>query len=116
MNQYLYTQTLLRRALWLAACGGPVLAAPLAANASTTPDEGVTRRAAVADVTISGRVTQENGDPLPGVTIIVKGTTLGTSSNSDGGFTLTAPEGSTLIFSYVALPAKKCPLRVLLPT
>ncbi|MBC8081981.1 MAG: TonB-dependent receptor, partial [Hymenobacter sp.] len=63
--------------------------------------------AAPADVPVSGRVTQENGDPLPGVTIIVKGTTQGITTNSDGGFSLDVPEGSTLIFSYVGFGRKE---------
>ncbi|WP_169515153.1 SusC/RagA family TonB-linked outer membrane protein [Hymenobacter norwichensis] len=64
----------------------------------------------LAEVPVSGRVTQSNGDPLPGVTIIVKGTTVGTSTTADGTFTLNAPENSTLIFSYVGFGRKEVPV------
>jgi TonB-linked SusC/RagA family outer membrane protein len=53
--------------------------------------------------TISGRVTdQRSGEGLPGVTVLVRGTTNGASTNADGAFTLTVPEaGGTLTFSSV---------------
>ena len=52
---------------------------------------------------ISGRVTDRaTGEGLPGATVLVKGTTNGASTNSDGTFTLTAPtEGGTLQISSV---------------
>ncbi|MGX5817873.1 TonB-dependent receptor [Chitinophaga lutea] len=59
--------------------------------------------AATQAVSISGQVRDaENGDPLPGVSVSVKGTTLGTVTNGDGQFVLngvTPP--ATLLFSYV---------------
>lgn len=50
---------------------------------------------------ITGRVTDEKGEGLPGVTILVKGTQNGTSTNVNGEFTLDAPVGATLVFSSV---------------
>ena len=51
-----------------------------------------------AQQTISGSVTDETG-PLPGVTVVEKGTSNGTTSDFDGNFTITvADENSTLIF------------------
>jgi len=52
---------------------------------------------------ISGRVTdQKTGENLPGVTVILKGTTNGVSSGADGAFTLTVPaSGGTLVLSSV---------------
>ena len=51
---------------------------------------------------ISGKVTDTQGSGLPGVTILVPGTTVGTSSGGDGGFELQVPEGTTqLSFSFV---------------
>uniref|UniRef100_UPI0032177BC2 TonB-dependent receptor n=1 Tax=uncultured Draconibacterium sp. TaxID=1573823 RepID=UPI0032177BC2 len=53
---------------------------------------------------ISGIVTDNAGDPLPGVTILIKGTTNGTVTNIDGKYTLTnLPEGATLVFSFVGM-------------
>ncbi|MEN7547738.1 SusC/RagA family TonB-linked outer membrane protein [Rapidithrix thailandica] len=53
------------------------------------------------DIQISGTVVDEDGQPLPGVSILIKGTTRGASSNVDGSFNLTMPEGATLIFSFI---------------
>ena len=54
---------------------------------------------------ISGRVTdRKTNTGLPGVTVLVKGTTNGASTNSDGGFALSVPEaGGTLVFSSVGM-------------
>ena len=57
---------------------------------------------------LSGRVTdRQTGEGLPGVTVLVKGTTNGASTNSDGAFTVNGPEsGGTLIFSSVGYIAQ----------
>jgi TonB-linked SusC/RagA family outer membrane protein len=53
-------------------------------------------------VTVTGTVTDENGDPLPGLTVAIKGTTRGTVTNLDGKYTIEIEDrSSTLIFSYV---------------
>lgn len=59
--------------------------------------------------TISGRVTdQTNGGGLPGVTVLLKGTTNGVSTNSDGAFSLSVPEsGGTLVFSSVGMTTQE---------
>jgi TonB-linked SusC/RagA family outer membrane protein len=98
MNRTHYSYLGFRRAVPFAACGLLSLAAPLAAAAGAAP---TTRLALVADVPVSGRVTQRNGDGLPGVTIIVQGTTIGTSTDVNGNFSLSVPEGSTLIISSI---------------
>ena len=53
--------------------------------------------------TISGTVSDEQGLPLPGVNIIVKGTTNGTQSDFDGNYSINANVGDVLTFSYVGL-------------
>ncbi|RYY07009.1 MAG: hypothetical protein EOP43_04510, partial [Sphingobacteriaceae bacterium] len=51
---------------------------------------------------ISGIVKDEKGQELPGVSIIVKGTTVGVVSNGDGRYNINVPAGSnTLVFSFV---------------
>jgi TonB-linked SusC/RagA family outer membrane protein len=52
---------------------------------------------------LTGVVKAGSGEPLPGVTVLVKGTTTGTSTGSDGGFELSLPATSepVLVFSYV---------------
>ncbi|MBC7920006.1 MAG: SusC/RagA family TonB-linked outer membrane protein [Ferruginibacter sp.] len=52
--------------------------------------------------TVSGRVTAaEDGSPLPGVSVTVKGTTAGTQTDADGRYQLSASEDNTLVFSYI---------------
>ncbi|MDO6676121.1 von Willebrand factor type A domain-containing protein [Tenacibaculum sp. 1_MG-2023] len=52
--------------------------------------------------TITGVVSDESG-PLPGVTIVVKGTTIGTETDFDGRYSITASEGDVLVFSFVGM-------------
>jgi TonB-linked SusC/RagA family outer membrane protein len=57
---------------------------------------------AAVDKTIKGNVTAENGEKLPGVNIILKGTTTGTVTDVQGTFSLSVPDqGGILIFSSV---------------
>ena len=52
--------------------------------------------------TITGRVTDESSEPLPGVNILLKGTTTGTITDVDGNYRLTVPDdAATLVFSSV---------------
>lgn len=54
--------------------------------------------------TISGRVTDSSGSPLPGVTVVVKSTTQGTITGADGQYSLTnVPGNGTLVFSFVGM-------------
>jgi TonB-dependent starch-binding outer membrane protein SusC len=57
------------------------------------------------DRTVSGKVTAtEDGSPLPGVNVVVKGTTNGTVTDADGNFKLTiSGSGSSLVFSFIGL-------------
>ena len=50
--------------------------------------------------TVTGHVTAE-GEPVIGVTVLVKGTNTGTVTDLDGNYSLQAPSGATLVFSYV---------------
>ncbi len=53
------------------------------------------------DVIIKGTVTGEGGGILQGVAVTVKGSKISAGTNSAGEFQITAPEGSTLVFTYV---------------
>ena len=54
-----------------------------------------------SDARVQGRVVDENGEPLPGVNVIIKGSSLGAQTGFDGEFGIDAPKNATLIFSYV---------------
>ena len=56
-------------------------------------------------ITVTGRVTDdETGDPLPGVSVFIRGTTVGTATNLDGEYTLAnVPPDAILVFTYVGM-------------
>ncbi|MEQ9219190.1 MAG: SusC/RagA family TonB-linked outer membrane protein [Cyclobacteriaceae bacterium] len=51
--------------------------------------------------TVSGTITDENGSPLPGVSVVMKNTTNGTSTDIEGKFKLNVENGVTLVFSFI---------------
>ncbi len=60
---------------------------------------------------VTGRVTEANGGPLPGVTVQVKGTTNGAASDVDGNFTIVVPDNNAvLVISYVGYVPKEIPV------
>lgn len=59
--------------------------------------------------TVSGRLTSiEDGSPLPGVNVVLKGTTNGTATDADGRYSISVPEsGGTLVFSFIGLTSQE---------
>lgn len=53
------------------------------------------------NITVKGTVKDSKGEPLPGVSIKIKGTTLGTSTGINGDYTISAPGNGTLVITYV---------------
>jgi TonB-linked SusC/RagA family outer membrane protein len=62
------------------------------------------------DINIKGLVTDQQGVPLPGVSIKVKGTTIGTSTNTQGLFAFNGPAEGVLVFSYVGYVSQEVPV------
>lgn len=56
---------------------------------------------------ISGTVTDASGLPIPGVNVIIKGTSTGTQTDFDGKYSINANQGDVLTFSYVGLTTKE---------
>ncbi len=56
---------------------------------------------------IQGTVTNEQGQPIPGVTVVVKGTTKGTITDTEGHFSVTAGNQDVLVFSFVGMRSKE---------
>ncbi|GAB1856380.1 TonB-dependent receptor [Flavobacteriaceae bacterium MHTCC 0001] len=56
---------------------------------------------------VSGIVSDESGLPLPGTTVLIKGTTTGASTDFDGKYSIKASEGSTLVFSFIGYVTKE---------
>ncbi|MCR8666629.1 SusC/RagA family TonB-linked outer membrane protein [Aestuariibaculum sp. M13] len=57
--------------------------------------------------TISGVVSDNSGLPLPGATVLVKGTATGTSTDFDGKYAIEANQGATLVFSFVGYASQE---------
>lgn len=63
---------------------------------------------AMAQKTVTGTVTADDGFPLPGVTVVVKGTTVGTVTNADGEFSLSVPENAKVLqFSFIGMKTQE---------
>src|SRR5690606_27020571 len=61
--------------------------------------------------TVSGKVTDVDGEELPGVNVVVKGTTHGTVTDISGNYQLSVPEeGAVLVFSYVGFLSEEIPV------
>ncbi len=74
------------------------------------PDNLVVLFAKVAlapEIRVTGKITDENGTPLSGASVRVKGSTLGVSADSKGDFAITVPDDAVLIFSYVGYDEKQ---------
>ncbi len=61
--------------------------------------------------TVSGTVTGDDGAGIPGVSVLVKGTTTGTMTDASGKYSLNIPEGATiLVFSYIGMKTQEKPI------
>ena len=63
-------------------------------------------------VRVSGKVVDEGGQPLPGVSVVLKGTTTGVATDVNGEFILMVPkaEGAVLVFSFVGMKTQELPV------
>ncbi len=94
------TDFLRTRYLWCLLCTCQVLCLS-PARAQTAP----------TGVAISGKVTTTAGEALPGVTIVQKGTSRGTTTNIDGNFSLTVPDRTAILtVSFVGYVAQDIPI------
>lgn len=62
------------------------------------------------DVTVKGKVNDEQGQGLPGVSVLVKGTSTGTVTDIEGNYTVNAPGSATLVFSFIGYISQEIPL------
>jgi len=63
------------------------------------------------NVPVSGKVTSATDkQPIPGVTVVIKGTSKGTVTDVNGSFSLDAPSGGVLVFSFVGMQKQEVPI------
>ena len=58
---------------------------------------------AFAQQTVTGLVTDVNGDPLPGVVVMIKGTNTGTTTDDGGLYSISAQPNQTLVFTSLGM-------------
>ncbi|UOQ67178.1 carboxypeptidase-like regulatory domain-containing protein [Hymenobacter volaticus] len=104
-----YKNLLLRSAVLFAASEMQTFVLQAAARPIGEAPEA-TLPASIANVRVSGRVLTATGEGLPGVTVVVKGSSVGTSTDGTGAYSLDVPEGGTLVFSYVGYIRKEVPV------
>ncbi len=116
---------------WLSANGGHAKALPpkkvlallvAAACMAHTPSQAAAAALSVAGATysvaavvqgteITGRVTGDDGTGVPGATVVVKGTAIGTATDANGNFTLSVPAGgNTLVVSFIGFKTQEVPI------
>lgn len=66
--------------------------------------------ASAQSITVSGVVTDPEGEPLIGASILVEGTSTGTATNIDGEFTVSCSPNATLVVSYVGMQTQRVPV------
>ncbi|MDC6384721.1 TonB-dependent receptor [Flagellimonas taeanensis] len=63
------------------------------------------------NITVSGTVMDDQGQPLPGASVILKGTTTGIQTDFDGNYSLdNVPDNGTLVFSYIGFATQEVPI------
>ncbi|WP_353718964.1 TonB-dependent receptor [Dyadobacter sp. 676] len=97
----------LRFSFWIAAC---LLISTVAVGRNGSRPEP--RRILFVDKLVKGRITDEKSQPLVGVNIVVKGTSIGTTSDADGRFELNnLSENQVLVFSFIGYVQQEIAVR-----
>ena len=85
--------------------------AGFAESSNTSPSNKENTTVSQQEKTITGVVTDQSGAPMPGVTVVVEGTTVGTITNPDGSFTLNVPDDAQeLHVSFVGMRTQIIPI------
>ncbi|MEP1032717.1 SusC/RagA family TonB-linked outer membrane protein [Ekhidna sp.] len=61
----------------------------------------------IAQRTVTGKVTDDSGEGLPGVNVVIKGTTTGVTTDLDGNYQISVDDGASLVFSYVGFEGQE---------
>ncbi|AYN04282.1 TonB-dependent receptor [Flavobacterium sp. 140616W15] len=90
--------------IFLLALNAQEAAATVSSKTISVSEKNVTTKLNPILKKVTGTVTNEKGEALPGVNIVVKGTNISTQTNFDGSFILEAPDNATtLVVSYIGL-------------
>lgn len=79
-----------------------------AEGSARTHDPGHSGSGVSVDFAVTGKIRDENGSPIPGANVLLKGTTMGTTSDAEGGYSLVLPsEQGTLVFSFIGFATQE---------
>jgi TonB-linked SusC/RagA family outer membrane protein len=70
----------------------------------------LTQGSLAQELTVSGTVTDEQDMPLPGASVIIKGTTMGTITDMNGEYSISADPAATLVFSFIGMKTTEIPV------
>ena len=87
-----------------------LLAGPFAAVASAAPSKADSEQTPAKTVTVRGVVYDDQGQPLPGASVMVKGTTQGTVTDLDGNYSLNVRPDQTLVVSFIGMKDQEIPV------
>jgi TonB-linked SusC/RagA family outer membrane protein len=62
------------------------------------------------EATVTGKVTDERGEPLPGVNIVIEGTTAGVITDINGVYSISAPGNASLVFNFIGFDRQVVPI------
>jgi TonB-linked SusC/RagA family outer membrane protein len=85
-------------------------ARPNIGNRATESKHATPMDAIQAAETIKGAVKDAKGQPLPGVSVSIKGTSQGTQTDANGAFSISAKVGDVLVFSYLGYVKQEVPI------
>ncbi|WP_372754895.1 SusC/RagA family TonB-linked outer membrane protein [Labilibaculum sp.] len=86
-----------------------IMALPIYASADVNKFSKENSEVAVQK-TVTGTVNEDSGMSLPGVSVVVKGTTVGTVTDIDGKYTIAVDESDVLVFSFVGMTTQEIPV------
>ena len=96
-NRALFSRALLKATTCLFLTAGIGISAAYAAPRENTQATSIVQQSS----TVNGKITDANGEPIIGASVVIKGTTNGTVTDLDGNYTLRVAKGKTLVFSYI---------------
>ncbi|MGV3540336.1 MAG: SusC/RagA family TonB-linked outer membrane protein, partial [Rufibacter sp.] len=110
-NVYAFSFTLFACSLGLGSFAGKAAAGPADFKAGLKTPWSVSTEAQRRAIDITGKVTSASGEALPGVTVVLKGTSIATATNEQGLFSLSIPTSSgTLVFTYIGYTTQEVPV------
>ncbi|MGM0376124.1 MAG: SusC/RagA family TonB-linked outer membrane protein, partial [Bacteroidota bacterium] len=77
------------------------------ASGSDGLEESTSQEQQDANITVKGAVTDQDGEPIPGVNVVVVGTSTGTITDMDGNYSIDVPEDGSLKFSFIGFDEKE---------